>query len=115
MREALGGLWLEPACLVQPGKVREMPRNRVCAPVHAGCAEPFSGGNSACEGSEAGLPVCCGETREWGVSPEREREPGHPVWPPELIEGSGASAQSSRMALGTFGEQEGVTLVKCAF
>lgn len=43
------------------------------------------------------------------------REPGHPAWPPELIEGSGALAQSSRMALGTFGEQEGVALVKCAF
>lgn len=53
--------------------------------------------NDIYEGSEAGLLVCRGETRSDELGLRGEREAGHPVWSPELMEGSGALAQNSRM------------------
>lgn len=49
------------------------------------CTEPFSRGNSMCEGSEVGLLVCWGETQSGELGLSGEKEPGHPVWPPEPI------------------------------
>lgn len=90
MREALGGCgWRRPA---QPGEVGETSGKQVCVPGGGWCAEPFSRGDSIREGSEAGLPVCRGETRRRELGLSGEREAGHPVWPLERIEGSGALA-----------------------